>query len=74
MTVNAFVSVSLDPPLVLVSLDHKSSMHPDPAGRREVRHQRADVEHQESLEQPLCGSPRWKGLHVHFVRHDGVQR
>jgi flavin reductase (DIM6/NTAB) family NADH-FMN oxidoreductase RutF len=27
MTANAFVSVSLDPPLVLVSIDHKSKMY-----------------------------------------------
>ena len=27
MTANAFVSVSLDPPLVLVSVDHRASMH-----------------------------------------------
>jgi flavin reductase (DIM6/NTAB) family NADH-FMN oxidoreductase RutF len=27
MTANAFVSVSLEPPLILVSLDNKSSMH-----------------------------------------------
>jgi flavin reductase (DIM6/NTAB) family NADH-FMN oxidoreductase RutF len=27
MTANAFVSVSLDPPLVLVSIDHKTRMH-----------------------------------------------
>jgi len=27
MTANAFVSVSLDPPLVLVSLDNRSHMH-----------------------------------------------
>ena len=27
MTANAFVSVSLDPPLVLVSLDNRSYMH-----------------------------------------------
>ncbi|WP_205419957.1 flavin reductase family protein [Aeribacillus pallidus] len=27
MTANAFLSVSLDPPLVLVSIDHKAKMH-----------------------------------------------
>ena len=27
MTANAFVSVSLDPPLILVSLDNRSNMH-----------------------------------------------
>ncbi len=27
MTANAFMSVSLDPPLVTISLDHKSKMH-----------------------------------------------
>jgi len=27
MTANAFVSVSLDPPLVLISVDHRSHMH-----------------------------------------------
>ena len=27
MTANAFVSVSIDPPLVLVSVDHRAAMH-----------------------------------------------
>jgi Flavin reductase like domain len=39
MTANAFVSVSLDAPLVLVSLDNRLPHAPDPSGRRFV-HQR----------------------------------
>jgi flavin reductase (DIM6/NTAB) family NADH-FMN oxidoreductase RutF len=70
MTVNAFTSVSLDPPLVLVSLDHKSSMH------RILPHvERFGIsmlsEHQEPLSNHFAGRIV-EGLQVNFVRHEGV--
>jgi flavin reductase (DIM6/NTAB) family NADH-FMN oxidoreductase RutF len=68
--VNAFMSVSLDPPLVLVSLDHKSSMH-----RILPNVERFGInilsEHQESLSNHFAGRVV-EGLQVHFVRHSGV--
>lgn len=56
MTANAFVSVSLDPPLVLVSLDNRSNMH-----RILPRSRRYGVsvlgEHQEILSNHFAGKP-----------------
>jgi flavin reductase (DIM6/NTAB) family NADH-FMN oxidoreductase RutF len=70
MTVNAFVSVSLDPPLVLVSLDHKSSMHRILPGVEKFGIS-VLTEHQESLSNHFAGRTV-EGLHIPFVRHDGV--
>ena len=70
MTANAFVSVSLAPPLVLVSVDHRSTMH------RVV--QRVDrygvsvlAEHQEAISNHFAGRPQ-EGLAAPFVTHGGV--
>jgi len=70
MTVNAFVSVSLHPPLVLVSLDHKSSMH-----RILPNVERFGIsvlsEHQEPLSNHFAGRTV-EGVHVNFATRDGV--
>jgi flavin reductase (DIM6/NTAB) family NADH-FMN oxidoreductase RutF len=70
MTVNAFTSVSLDPPLVLVSLDNRSSMH-----RILPRVPRFGIsilrEHQEPLSNHFAGRIK-AGLHVRFFQREGV--
>ncbi len=70
MTVNAFVSVSLDPPLVLVSLDNRSSMH---RILPVVRRYGVSVlgEHQETLSNHFGGKPT-PGLHAAFTMRDGI--
>jgi flavin reductase (DIM6/NTAB) family NADH-FMN oxidoreductase RutF len=70
MTANAFVSVSLDPPLVLVSLDNRSSMH------RILPHTRRYgisvlTENQENLSNHFAGR-LVEGLQVRFVQQNGV--
>ena len=69
MTANAFVSVSLDPPLVLVSLDNRSYMHRilSRAGRFGIS---VLAETQEALSNHFAG--RGVGeMHVRFVtRYD----
>ena len=70
MTANAFVSVSLDPPLVLVSLDNRSSMHrilPN-VGRYGVS---VLAEDQEAFSNHFAGR-KIEGLHPHFVSHNGI--
>ena len=57
MTANAFVSVSLEPPLVLVSLDNRSSMHRILPQARRVRGERAGRE-SGGAEQSLRGEAR----------------
>src|SRR5271154_2720810 len=61
MTANAFVSVSLDPPLVLVSLDNRSNMHRilPTAGRYGVS---VLAQNQEALSSHFAGQ-REPGLH-----------
>jgi flavin reductase (DIM6/NTAB) family NADH-FMN oxidoreductase RutF len=70
MTANAFVSVSLDPPLVLVSLDNRSYMHKIlPAiGRYGVS---VLAEDQEILSNHFAGRTV-EGLHLRFITRDGV--
>lgn len=70
MTANAFVSVSLDPPLVLVSLDNRSYMHKIlPAiGRYGVS---VLAEDQEILSNHFAGRTV-EGLHLRFITHEGV--
>ena len=70
MTANAFVSVSLDPPLVLVSLGNLSNMHRIlPTARRYGVSVLS--EDQEALSGHFAGQ-RPPGLHVPFHMHDGV--
>jgi flavin reductase (DIM6/NTAB) family NADH-FMN oxidoreductase RutF len=65
MTANAFVSVSLDPPLILVSLDNRSNMHRIlPAVRRFGISVLA--EDQEPLSNHFAGRTV-PGLHVRFI-------
>jgi flavin reductase (DIM6/NTAB) family NADH-FMN oxidoreductase RutF len=70
MTANAFVSVSLDPPLVLVSLDNRSYMHRilPGAGRYGVS---VLAEDQEVLSNHFAGRIV-EGLHIRFHTRDGV--
>ena len=70
MTVSSFVSVSLDPPLVLVSVDHRAAMHLLlPVTRRYGVSVLA--ENQEALSNHFAGRPR-EGLEVRFFTHQGV--
>ena len=70
MTANAFVSVSLDPPLVLVSLDNRSNMH---RVLPQTRRYGVSVltEHQESLSNHFAGR-KMEGLHPRFFTMNGV--
>ena len=65
MTANAFVSVSLDPPLVLVSLDNRSNMHRilPAVGRFGIS---VLAEDQEILSNHFAGKIA-EGLHVRFI-------
>lgn len=70
MTANAFVSVSLDPPLVLVSLDNRSYMHrilPD-AGYFGVS---VLAEDQERLSNHFAGRSV-EGTHIRFLTRNGI--
>jgi flavin reductase (DIM6/NTAB) family NADH-FMN oxidoreductase RutF len=70
MTANAFVSVSLDPPLILVSLDNRSNMHRIlPVVRRFGISVLA--EDQEPLSNHFAGRTV-AGLHVRFVHRNGL--
>jgi flavin reductase (DIM6/NTAB) family NADH-FMN oxidoreductase RutF len=70
MTANAFVSVSLDPPLILVSLDNRSNMHRIlPTVRRFGVSVLA--EDQDSLSNHFAGRPV-PGQHVRVVHRNGL--
>ena len=70
MTANAFVSVSLAPPLILVSLDNRSFMHRIlPVTRRHGVS--VLTENQEYLSNHFAGRTI-EGLHVRFVQQNGV--
>jgi flavin reductase (DIM6/NTAB) family NADH-FMN oxidoreductase RutF len=70
MTANAFVSVSLDPPLILVSLDNRSNMHRIlPSVRRFGISVLA--EDQEPLSNHFAGRTV-PGLHVRFVHRNDL--
>ena len=70
MTANAFVSVSLDPPLVLVSLDNRAFMHRVlPVTRRYGVSVLA--EDQEGLSDHFAGRTL-AGSHIRFTRRWGV--
>jgi flavin reductase (DIM6/NTAB) family NADH-FMN oxidoreductase RutF len=70
MTANAFISVSLDPPLILVSVGNSSNMHRIMGG-----HGRYGVsvlaENQEILSRHFAGRPV-EELHVRLIRRNGV--
>jgi|SRR5689334_4775473 flavin reductase (DIM6/NTAB) family NADH-FMN oxidoreductase RutF len=70
MTANAFVSVSLDPPLVLVSLGNRSSMHRILRG---IGRYGISVlsEDQEVLSNHFAGRTV-EGLHIRFVERMGI--
>jgi len=70
MTANAFVSVSLSPPLVLVSVDNRATMHRllPITGRYGVS---VLAEDQEELSNHFAGRTM-EGLHVHFTERLGV--
>ena len=69
MTANAFVSVSLDPPLVLVSVDNRSTMHKIlPRSKRYGVSILSDK--QQDLSKHFAGR-RKEGIEIPFVlRHD----
>jgi len=70
MTANAFTSVSLDPPLILVSLDNRSNMHRIlPSTRRYGVSVLTD--NQEHLSNHFAGRTIG-GLQVRFVQRNGV--
>jgi flavin reductase (DIM6/NTAB) family NADH-FMN oxidoreductase RutF len=70
MTASAFVSVSLDPPLVLVSVDRRASMHEilPLTGRYGVS---VLAEHQAAVSNHFAGRPL-PGLDVRFITRQGV--
>ncbi len=70
MTANAFVSVSLDPPLVLVSLDNRSRMQQilPMTGRYGVS---VLAEDQEALSNHFAGRTM-PGLHIRFIMHEST--
>jgi flavin reductase (DIM6/NTAB) family NADH-FMN oxidoreductase RutF len=70
MTANAFVSVSLDPPLVLVSLDNRSHMH---RILPEARRYGVSVlaENQEPLSNHFAGKTV-PGMHAGFTLREGI--
>jgi flavin reductase (DIM6/NTAB) family NADH-FMN oxidoreductase RutF len=70
MTANAFVSVSLDPPLVLVSLDNRSNMHRilPGIGRYGIS---VLAEDQEKLSNHFAGRTM-EGLHIRFTTRLGI--
>lgn len=70
LTANAFMSVSLDPPLVLVSLDNRSRTKPvlERAGRYGVS---VLAEEQRALSDHFAGRPQ-EGLEIAFEERAGV--
>ena len=70
MTANAFVSVSLTPPLILVSVDHKATMH---ARLLEVDRFGVNVlsSQQQGLSSHFAGKPD-QGLNVPWMDHEGL--
>ena len=70
MTANAFVSVSLDPPLILVSLDNRSNMH---RILPQVRRLGISVlaEDQDALSNHFAGRPA-ADLDVRYVQRNGL--
>lgn len=70
MTANSFVSVSLDPPLVLISVDHHAHLHPVLAATRRYGVS-VLAEHQQLLSTHFAGRGP-ETVDVHFFEHGGV--
>src|SRR5580693_3994316 len=70
MTANAFISVSLDPPLILVSLDNRSNMHRILPGVRRFGISML-AEDQDGLSNHFAGRPA-EGLHVRYIHRNGL--
>jgi flavin reductase (DIM6/NTAB) family NADH-FMN oxidoreductase RutF len=70
MTANAFVSVSLDPPLVLVSVDKRATMHRILSGGRKYGVS-VLAQDQEKFSNHFAGRII-EGLHTPFFDHNGV--
>ena len=70
MTANAFVSVSLDPPLVLVSLDNRSQMHRI-LSAAEMYGVSVLAEDQRALSDHFSGR-RVEGVQIRFVSRAGA--
>lgn len=70
MTANAFVSVSLGPPLVLISVDNRSRMN-DLISKSGIYGVSVLSEDQEPLSRHFAGRPQ-EGLEVPFVWRNGV--
>jgi flavin reductase (DIM6/NTAB) family NADH-FMN oxidoreductase RutF len=70
MTANAFVSVSLDPPLVLVSLDNRSKLHRILSGAKRYGVS-VLAEDQRVLSDHFAGRTT-EGVHVRFVSRVGT--
>jgi flavin reductase (DIM6/NTAB) family NADH-FMN oxidoreductase RutF len=70
MTANAFMSVSLSPPLIVVSVDHRSNMHRILPGSRRFGVS-VLAEHQESLSNHFAGRPQ-EGLDIAFATRHGI--
>ena len=70
MTANAFVSISLSPPLILVSVDNRANMHRilTKCGRYGVS---VLAENQESLSTHFAGRPQ-EGLQIPFTLRAGI--
>ncbi|HET7160283.1 MAG TPA: flavin reductase family protein [Burkholderiales bacterium] len=70
MTANAFLSVSLEPPLVLVSVDHRAriAQHLAVGARYGIN---ILSEKQEDLSKHFGGRPQ-EGIHIPFVWHDST--
>ncbi len=70
MTVNAFCSVSLEPPMVLVSVDNRTHMHE--VLRRSGRYGVSILaEGQDALSQHFAGQPQ-EDLEIPFVQRNGT--
>lgn len=70
MTANAFVSVSLDPPLVLISVDNRARMKEvlPKSGRYGIS---ILSDKQEDMSQHFAGRPK-EGAEVPFIERDGI--
>jgi flavin reductase (DIM6/NTAB) family NADH-FMN oxidoreductase RutF len=70
MTANAFMSVSMDPPLVVVSADHKTTWH-EKASESDRYGVSVLSEQQGALSNHFAGKPE-EGIEIPFVWRNGV--